>query len=304
MKRYFIGVGFLISLLITILALSFVPFKSRYADQKPIRVVTSLNFYGEAAKQVAGKYGNVTSIINNAAVDPHDYQPGTVQARQVSGANVVIENGLGYDEWLNKIVKSSSHYHSQEIINVGQLMGKRSGDNEHLWYEPTTMDRLARQLADRYSRLDPTHRSYYQRNAQKYIASLKPVEQEIAKIKANVNQENNRVAVSEPVFDYSLTALGYRVVDRHFEKAIEDGNDPSPQDIQQLQAAIKNHEIAFFVENAQTSNHVVNGLVKLARENHVPVLKVTETKPNSTKNYQEWMLSQYRILSRIQQGER
>lgn len=108
----------------------------------------------------------------------------------------------------------------------------------------------------------------------------------------------------QPVFDYSLTALGYQVVDQHFEKAIEAGNDPSPQDIQQLQSAIKNHEIAFFVENSQTSDHVVNGLVKLARENNVPVLKVTETKPNNTKNYQEWMLKQYRALSRIQQGEK
>lgn len=93
-------------------------------------------------------------------------------------------------------------------------------------------------------------------------------------------------------------------MDQHFEKVIEDGNDPSPHDIQQLQSVIKNHEIAFFVENSQTSDHVVNGLVKLARKNHVPVLKVTETKPNNAKNYQEWMLSQYRNLSRIQQGEK
>lgn len=304
MRRYFIGVGCLVSLLLVILGLSFIPFKSHATDKKPIRVVTSLNFYGEAAKQVAGKYGDVTSIIDNASVDPHDYQPGTVQARQVSTANVIVENGLGYDEWLNKMVKSSNNRDSQKVINVAHLMGKRSGQNEHLWYEPATMRKLARQLADQYSKLDPAHRAYYQKNARKYVNSLQPVEQQIKQIKANVNINNNKVAVSEPVFDYSLTALGYQIVDQHFEKAIEDGNDPSPQDIQQLQTAIKNHEIAFFVDNAQTSDHVVNGLIKLARKNNVPVLRVTETKPNSAKNYQEWMLSQYRALSRIQQGEK
>lgn len=291
-------------MLVITLALSFIPFKTNNSAQKPIRVVTSLNFYGETAKEVAGKYGKVTSIIDNASVDPHDYQPGTAQANQVGNANVVIENGLGYDEWLNKVVKSNSQRYSPKVINVGQLMGKRSGDNEHLWYEAVTMKKLAQRLANQYSRIDPAHRDYYQQNTQKYIASLKPLDREIAQIKANVNSENNKVAVSEPVFDYSLTALGYQVVDQHFEKAIEDGNDPSPQDIQQLQSAIKNHEIAFFVENSQTSDHVVNGLVKLARENNVPVLKVTETKPNNTKNYQEWMLKQYRALSRIQQGEK
>ncbi len=291
-------------MLVITLALSFIPFKTNNSAQKSIRVVTSLNFYGETAKEVAGKYGKVTSIIDNASVDPHDYQPGTAQANQVGNANVVIENGLGYDEWLNKVVKSNSQRYSPKVINVGQLMGKRSGDNEHLWYEAVTMKKLAQRLANQYSRIDPAHRDYYQQNTQKYIASLKPLDREIAQIKANVNSENNKVAVSEPVFDYSLTALGYQVVDQHFEKAIEDGNDPSPQDIQQLQSAIKNHEIAFFVENSQTSDHVVNGLVKLARENNVPVLKVTETKPNNTKNYQEWMLKQYRALSRIQQGEK
>ncbi|MBD8086343.1 zinc ABC transporter substrate-binding protein [Limosilactobacillus sp. c9Ua_26_M] len=304
MKKCFISIGCLGGLLVIILALSFIPFKTNNSAQKPIRVVTSLNFYGETAKEVAGKYGKVTSIIDNASVDPHDYQPGTAQANQVGNANVVIENGLGYDEWLNKVVKSNSQRYSPKVINVGQLMGKRSGDNEHLWYEAVTMKKLAQRLANQYSRIDPAHRDYYQQNTQKYIASLKPLDREIAQIKANVNSENNKVAVSEPVFDYSLTALGYQVVDQHFEKAIEDGNDPSPQDIQQLQSAIKNHEIAFFVENSQTSDHVVNGLVKLARENNVPVLKVTETKPNNTKNYQEWMLKQYRALSRIQQGEK
>ncbi|EEU29802.1 ABC transporter, substrate-binding protein [Limosilactobacillus coleohominis 101-4-CHN] len=304
MKKCFISIGCLGGLLVITLALSFIPFKTNNSAQKPIRVVTSLNFYGETAKEVAGKYGKVTSIIDNASVDPHDYQPGTAQANQVGNANVVIENGLGYDEWLNKVVKSNSQRYSPKVINVEQLMGKRSGDNEHLWYEAVTMKKLAQRLANQYSRIDPAHRDYYQQNTQKYIASLKPLDREIAQIKANVNSENNKVAVSEPVFDYSLTALGYQVVDQHFEKAIEDGNDPSPQDIQQLQSAIKNHEIAFFVENSQTSDHVVNGLVKLARENNVPVLKVTETKPNNTKNYQEWMLKQYRALSRIQQGEK
>lgn len=248
---------------------------------------------------MAGKYGKVTSIIDNPSVDPHDYQPGTTQARQVGDANVVIENGLGYDEWLSKIVKSNSRRHAKKVINVGKLMGKHSGQNEHIWYDPATMKHLARDLAAQYGEIDPTHQKYYQKNAQKYIDSLKPLEQKIIQIKANVNSTNNKVAVSEPVFDYSLSALGYQVIDQHFEKAIEDGNDPAPQDIQQLRSAIKNYEIAFFVENSQTSDHVVNGLVKLAHKNHVPVLRVTETKPSQAKNYQEWMMSQYQELLRI-----
>lgn len=91
-------------------------------------------------------------------------------------------------------------------------------------------------------------------------------------------------------------------MDKHFEKAVEDGSDPSPRDIEEIQQAIINQRIAFFVDNSQTSDKVVDNLVKLAHENNVPVLKVTETKPNGD-NYTTWMLKQYRALAAIQQKE-
>ncbi|MBB1079014.1 zinc ABC transporter substrate-binding protein [Limosilactobacillus sp. STM2_1] len=302
MKKYVISVSSIIVLLLIILGLSFVPWKSLGKDEKPIRVVTGLNFYGEVAQKVAGNHGEVISFIDNASVDPHDYQPSTKQAQQVANANIVIENGLGYDSWMNKLVKSSDNRNKIKVIDVASLIGKKDGDNEHIWYNPSTVKKLANDLANQYSKLDPQHAGEYKANARKYLKSLKPLDNEIAKVKKNVNPNNNQVAVSEPVFDYALEAAGYQVMDEHFEKAVEDGNDPSPKDIEEIQQAITNHQIAFFVDNSQTSDKVIDNLVKLARENNVPVLKVTETKPNGD-NYTEWMLKQYRALSEIQQKE-
>ncbi|GFI60430.1 metal ABC transporter substrate-binding protein [Limosilactobacillus reuteri] len=302
MKKYIIGISSIIALLVIILGLSFVPWKSMGKSQKPIRVVTGLNFYGEVAQKVAGDHGQVISFIDNASVDPHDYQPNTKQAQQVAKANVVIENGLGYDSWVNKLVKSSSNRNKIKIIDVASLTGKKDGDNEHIWYAPETVEKLANDLATQYGKIDPQHAEDYQRNARKYLASLQPLNEEIAKVKRQVNPNNNRVAVSEPVFDYALKNAGYQIMDKHFEKAVEDGNDPSPKDIEEIQQAIINHQIAFFVDNSQTSDKVVDNLVKLAHEHDVPVLKVTETKPNGD-DYMQWMLKQYQALSRIQQKE-
>lgn len=302
MKKYIIGISSIIALLVIILGLSFVPWKSMGKSQKPIRVVTGLNFYGEVAQKVAGDHGQVISFIDNASVDPHDYQPNTKQAQQVAKANVVIKNGLGYDSWVNKLVKSSSNRNKIKIIDVASLTGKKDGDNEHIWYAPETVEKLANDLATQYGKIDPQHAEDYQRNARKYLASLQPLNEEIAKVKRQVNPNNNRVAVSEPVFDYALKNAGYQIMDKHFEKAVEDGNDPSPKDIEEIQQAIINHQIAFFVDNSQTSDKVVDNLVKLAHEHDVPVLKVTETKPNGD-DYMQWMLKQYQALSRIQQKE-
>lgn len=301
MRKYWIGVSSLIGLLAVIFVLSLIPLRNFRTHTKPIRVVTSLNFYGEVAGEVAGKYGQVTSIINTSSVDPHDYQPGTQQARELSNANLVIQNGLGYDHWLTKLAAANGGSKLTTIDVASQVAGKRAGDNEHVWYQPDTMKKLATKLAAQYSKMDPTHANYYHRRAAKYLQSLKPLDCEIATVKRNAHGHKT-VAVSEPVFDYALTNLGYRVMDNHFAKAIEDGNDPSPQDVSQLQSAIKNHQIAFFVENAQTDDQVINNLVKLAHENRVPVLKVTEAKPNGL-SYQQWMMKQYQALAKIQQKE-
>lgn len=302
MRKYSIGVSALVASLVVIFCLSLVPWRSMGHQRKPIRVITSLNFYGEVAQKVAGKYGQVTSLINSASVDPHDFQPGTAQAQKMEEANVVIQNGLGYDSWLTKMATSTSDHHFITIDVGSQVAGKKAGDNEHVWYDPTTMKKLANRLADQYSKLDPKHASYYHRQARRYLASLRPLDREIQLVKKQVKGKRD-VAVSEPVFDYALQALGYRVVDAHFEKAIDDGNDPSPQDISNLQHAIKSHQLAFFVENAQTSDKVVDNMVKLAKQNNVPVLRVTESKPDGM-TYSQWMLKQYRALAAIQQKEK
>ncbi|MDD6865791.1 zinc ABC transporter solute-binding protein [Lactobacillus sp. MRS-253-APC-2B] len=292
------GLGLLLAV---ILGLAATDWRPQQKSQRPIRVVTSLNFYGEAAQAVAGKYGQVTSVIDNAAIDPHDYQPSTVQAEQVAKANVVILNGLGYDQWMSDLVKANAD-DSQIIVNVGSQVAKRkNGDNEHVWYRPQTMKKLADQLAKKYASIDPKHKQYYYRNAQKYVRSLGVIDQQIEKCR--VLAQKQKVDVSEPVFDYALENLGYQINDRHFEKAIEDGNDPSPQDIQQLQEDIEEHRIAFFVNNKQSDSKTIDNLVALAKKNHVPVLNVTESQPNG-KTYRQWMMGQYRQLYQIlQRGE-
>lgn len=270
-------------------------------NTKPIRVAASLNFYGEAARQVAGQYGQVTTFINNAAVDPHDYQPGTKEARQVSAANVVIVNGLGYDDWLSKIAMADDK--EGALINVAASVAhKKAGANEHVWYRPQTMVDLTSKLAHRYSRIDPSHRQYYFRRAHLYQRHLQLISREINACQRRVNHHDNRVDVTEPVFDYALASLGYRVNNPHFAKAVEDGNDPSPKDIRQMQADIIHHRIAFLVVNTQETDGTIDNMVKLAQKHRVPLMKVTEAEP-AHQDYVQWMTKQYRELAKIQQSK-
>lgn len=288
----------LLALVVVVLGIGLAGCSSNSASSNgKIKITATTDFYGEVAKAVAGNKGDVTSIITNPNVDPHDYQASTKVAKETVGSKIVIANGIGYDGWMNNLVKDSSKV---DYIKVGEdLMNKKNGDNPHLWYNPATMPKLANTIADKLGKLQPKNKAYFKKNAKKYIASLKPINAKIAQLKQVASTKKNKdVYVSEPVFDYALEATGFKVGDPAFENDTEKGVDPSPQTIRTMQNGIKNHKIAFFVFNKQVDSKTVNNLVALAKKNKVPVLPVTETLP-ADKDYVSWMDSQYAELINI-----
>ncbi|MCM8608916.1 MULTISPECIES: metal ABC transporter solute-binding protein [Lactiplantibacillus] len=271
--------------------------KSESTNNSKIKVVATTNFYGAVAKAVGGKHVQVSSIINKPSVDPHDFEPTPAVAKQVSQADVALANGLGYDGWMNKVVRSTKQ---AKLIRVGEdVLHRKAGVNEHLWYDAKTMPVTATYLAEQFAKQQPQHRAYFKANAKKYIASLKPIQQERQQLQAKVKRLSNRqVLVSEPVFDYALTSLGFKVANHDFENAVEKGTDPSPQVIHKMQRGLKNKQVALFVNNQQVSDKIVTNMVTLAKQHQVPVLNVTETMP-ANLTYQQWMLKQYRQLNQL-----
>ena len=296
MKRLLAGISVALLAIFAVACGSNGAAKQSSSNGSKIQVVASLDFYGEVAKDVGGNKVSVQSIINNPAVDPHDYEPTTKVGKSVASADLVVASGIGYDGWMDKVVKSADK--SKNYLRVADdLMNKKEGDNEHIWYDPRTMPKLANTLADKFAKKDPADKATFKANAKKYIASLDDLNTLINKLKSKVNGQ--LVDVSEPVFGYALDYLGYKVNDDHFSKSTEDGTDYSAKDIHGIETDIKEKKIAFFVNNIQASSKTVNQLVKLAEQNNVPVLKVTETLPKG-KNYRTWMTSQYQQLEKIQ----
>lgn len=296
MKRLLAGISVALLAIFAVACGSNGAAKQSSSNGSKIQVVASLDFYGEVAKAVGGNKVSVQSIINNPAVDPHDYEPTSKVGKSVASADLVVASGIGYDGWMDKVVKSADK--SKNYLRVADdLMNKKEGDNEHIWYDPRTMPKLANTLADKFAKKDPADKATFKANAKKYIASLDDLNTLINKLKSKVNGQ--LVDVSEPVFGYALDYLGYKVNDDHFSKSTEDGTDYSAKDIHGIETDIKEKKIAFFVNNIQASSKTVNQLVKLAEQNNVPVLKVTETLPKG-KNYRTWMTSQYQQLEKIQ----
>ena len=257
-----------------------------------ISIVTTTNVYSDIAKNIVGKYGTATAIIDKSSVDPHDFDPTTADAKKVAQANIIVANGLGYDSWMNKLAKSVD----KKPVLVGEdLMGLKSGNNPHIWYNLDMPTKYVEYLVKRLSKLDKKHAAYFKENGEKYLAKIDKIKQ-----LAQANKGDQKpVFVSEPVFDYALQEAGYKIGDKEFEEAIENGTDPSPKTINEMNNSIKQKKIAFFVNNTQASSSTVKSFVKLAKKNNVPVLNVRETIPNNT-TYLAWMKENYQKLADIQ----
>lgn len=262
------------------------------ANNGKINIVTTTNVYSDIAKNVVGKYGTAEAIITKSSVDPHDFEPTTADAKKLTNANIIVENGLGYDSWMTKLASSVS----KKPVSVGEdLMKLKKGDNPHIWYNLSMPTKYVDYLVKRLSKLDKKHANYFKKNGDKYLAK-------VAKIKKTAKSIDGKsskpVYVSEPVFDYALQEAGYKIGDREFEEAVENGTDPSPKTINKMTNGINDKKIAFFVNNTQASSSTVNTFVKLAKKNKIPVLNVRETIPDNI-TYLQWMTQNYDKLAKV-----
>lgn len=272
------------------------PAENAVAQKPKIKVVAAENFYGEVAQAVGGDRVEVTSILTNPEQDPHDYEPTADAAKVVADGKVIVYTGIGYDDWMEKLLKADSGGGSKVVVAVGSdLLGKKDGDNPHVWYDPSTMPRLAQKLADDLSRIDPDNAQKFQKQANDYVSTLEPLTAKVAKLKQSTAVN---IDVSEPVFGYMAAALNLKINDPTFAKAIEEENDPTATDFGQVQSDIKDKKIKFFVYNIQTKSPTVDKIIKMAEDNGIPVVKVTETEP-AGKNYIQWMTEQLDQVERI-----
>lgn len=261
-------------------------------ESSGIKIVTTTNVYSDIAKNIVGKYGTATAIIQKSSVDPHDFEPTTADAKNLSSANIVVSNGLGYDEWMNKLASSVD----KKPLLVGEdLMGLKKGDNPHIWHNLSMPTKYVNYLVKRLSKLDKKHAKYFKKNGQEYLAKIN----KIKKLAQSIDGKNKKpVFVSEPVFDYALQEAGYKIGDKDFEEAVENETDPSPKMVNKMINEIKEKKIAFFVNNTQASSSTVNTFVKLAKKNNIPVLNVRETIPDQI-TYLKWMQDNYQKLAQI-----
>jgi zinc/manganese transport system substrate-binding protein len=267
-----------------------------FAD--PVKVVAAENFYGDLVSQIGGANVAVTSILSNPDDDPHLFEASPATAIALSDAKIVIANGVDYDPWMEKLLSAHKAPGRTEIV-VGALVGRKAGDNPHLWYDPAYMKAAAKALVADLTAVDPTHKADYEQGEAKFLDSLKPLDDKIATM--HKSYAGQPVTASEPVFGYQAKLIGLNVHNEKYALAIMNNAEPTPSQVAAFENDLKGKKVKVMLYNAQASEPAVGKLVQMAKDNGIPVVGVSETEPpNST--YQDWMMGQLNALDKALAG--
>ena len=253
------------------------------------------NEYANVISQIGGKYVKVSAIESNPNTDPHTFEASPSVAAEVAAAQLIVQNGVGYDSYMNKI-ESGSPNSGRKVIDVQQLLGlPDSAPNPHLWYAPTTMPAVAKAIAADLSRLSPAHAAYFKANVTTFDKSLQPWLTAIAQFKAAYG--GTLVAVTEPVGDYLLQAAGTKIMTPFGLQAdIMNGTDPSPQDVSLEDNLLAQHKVKVLVYNQQVTDSLTASFLASAKRYGIPVVGVYETMPTPGYDYQSWMRAEVDAL--------
>lgn len=260
-----------------------------------ISIVAAENFYGDIAQQIGGSHVTVTSFLNDPNVDPHQFESSVQNAITVSKASIVIENGDGYDSWMDRLLAASPS--SNRIVLVGySIAGTKLPDNPHVWYDVHNMIMVAQSIDAALKKIDAPDAASFDRNLQTFIQAATQIIQQMDEIKGKF--AGTPVGLTEDIYLYQALPMGLNVLTPvAFQKAIAEGNDPPANTVVTANNQITQRLIKVLIYNEQTITPITTNLQNEARQQHIPVVGVTETMPPG-KTYQQWMLDQLSALAK------
>lgn len=268
------------------------------ADDGTLSIVTSTNVYGDIASAIGGDLVEVTAIIDDPDRDPHEYEADARTQLALSRADIVIENGGGYDDFMDTMLSAAGNDRAT-VLDAVKLSGydtdPADGEfNEHVWYDYPTMRVVAQKLAEALAAADPANADAYRANAATFGTGLDGLTASVAELKARVAGEG--VAITEPVPLYLLDALGLENrTPEAFSEAIEEDTDVAPGVLQQTINLFTRHEVVLLVDNEQTTGPQTEAVLTAASDAGIPRVPVTETLP-AGMHYLDWQAG---LIARI-----
>ena len=261
------------------------------ADDGVVRIVASTNVYGDIAASVADVDGanvEITSVIDSPDQDPHEFQANGRVQLALSQADIVIENGGGYDDFIDTMLSASGNDDAIVInaVEASELDADAEGFNEHVWYDLATVIAVGTELAGALGEVDDDRATEYAAAAAEFANRCRRSSPPRSKLERR--SPARAPIVTEPVPGYLLDRIEVTdITPPEFSEAIEEDTDVPPALLQSVLNLIGDGSAAIVVYNAQTGGPQTDAVLDIAGEFQVPAVAVTETLPDGL-HYVEW----------------
>lgn len=271
----------------------------------PVRIVASTSVYGDIAARIGGGHVSVTSIIDDPSRDPHEYQADGQNELSVAKAAIVIENGGGYDDFMDALLAAAKN-DDVVVLNAARIAGHASsalsGDvNEHLWYDLATVRRVADRLVSALALAQPGSAPAFESNGAAFDADIARLQHREASLKKTY--AGTPVGITEPVPLYVLDAIGLRNrTPKQFSTAVEEGRDVPPTVLRATLELYRRQKVALLAYNPQTSGPQAAAVLRAARAAGIPAVPFAEVLPQGA-HYVPWLAATLdRVEKALQKG--
>lgn len=253
-----------------------------------IHIVAAENMYGDIAKQLGGKYVQVTNILQNPNQDPHFFSASPTTAKAIAEANIIIYNGAGYDTWMEKLIDVAPK-NKINVINIAELLGNKNGSNPHLWYDPNVIPIYAKTLVNLLNQLDVIHKKDFTTQLKNFLMEYQQYLNRIHQFKQRYNA--TPIIATEPIFNYLAQALSLTMFAEDFQLSVMNDIPPTPKQIRKFEQYLRKHQVKVLIYNKQVSNPLTQRMQTLAEQIGIHTVGMSEMQPLN-KTYIQWMQMQ------------
>jgi len=296
------------------------------ADAAPsddrVSVVASTSVYAQIAEEIGGEFVDAAAIVSSSSQDPHAFEPSARDQLTVQRADLIIENGGGYDAFIDALIEASgstapvvtavesSHdwpeneghetesaadEHAADEDHDHSAHGHVEGFNEHVWYDPHTVAHLATAVASELSELLPAAASTFEANAERFASGIADLESALTAIETT--HAGAEVFVTEPVSLYLVSAAGLEnVTPEAFSEAVEEGQDVAPATLLESLSLLRSGAVRVVIANSQTGGAETTDVIAEADAESIPVIEYSETLPDD-QTYLSWMQTNIEALA-------
>ncbi|MCX6018065.1 MAG: zinc ABC transporter substrate-binding protein [Chloroflexi bacterium] len=218
-----------------------------------LRVVVTFSVLGDFVGRVAGGMADINVLVP-AGGDAHEYEPAPSDVVRIADADVIVENGVGFEAWLDMLYQSSGSKATRIIASEGiklrEVAEGRTVHDPHIWHDVRNAIRMVNNIAEAFARADAPNAVQYQANAAKYVAELDALDAEIAAKIGTLSESQRRIVTTHDSLGYFGARYGVEMIGSVIDSVSTESGEPSAQEMAALIEKIHTQHVqAIFVEN-------------------------------------------------------